>query len=100
MMASIERMIQKFISSIFYHKTDPCPSTLPTIASETNSYSESRLPAKAALTDWKYEGQKPVDHDYWAGKKGLTAQFVIDLGCDKTLIKIEMRNIQNDSSWG
>ena len=85
---------------IFHHKTDPCPSTLPTIASETNSFDKSTLPAKAALTDWKYEGQLPGDHDYWAGARGLTAQFVIDLGCEKTITKIEMRNIQNESGYG
>ena len=52
------------------------------------------------MTDWKYEGQRPLEHDYWAGAVGLTAHFVIDLGCEKTLIKIEIRNIQNGSVMG
>ena len=81
---------------MLHHKTDPCPSTLPTIASEKNTISLSEFPARAALIDFNYDGKLPEEstvYNYWAGAPGLKAEFVIDLGCEKTLIKIEMRNM-------
>ena len=53
MMASKVRL-----NHIVHHITDPCPSTMPTIASEKNSYNEL-IPARAALIDFNYEGNRP-----------------------------------------
>ena len=87
--------------------TDPCPSTLPTIASyKYDGGHGQQWPARAALVDYVTEGYLPGEpgvFNIWAGtgQQGRDEPgFVIDLGCMKTITKIEMRNTANSYNYG
>ena len=79
---------------ILDHKSDPCPTTLPRIASETNTLIKRWWPASSALVDGVPGERLPPDgrNNYWAGLQNREAGFVTDLGCVKTITKIELRN--------
>ena len=80
--------------------TDSCPMTKPAIASDTNTHSV-HWPARAALVDGVVEGTLPDGRkNIWAGRENTEAGFVTDLGCIKTITKIELRNTENSHSYG
>ena len=103
--ASLAILHRNNLIYIFHHTADPCPSILPTIASERNTFPNYRFPAKAALIDSITEGSlpgQPGQFNYWAGENigGQEQGFVVDLGCRKTIDKIELRNMQNKPEHG
>ena len=81
--------------------SDPCPTTLPVIASDTNTFPNGNWPARAALVDGITEGMLPDgSKNIWAGDLNKEAGFITDLGCKKTITKIELRNTNSEYNYG
>ena len=86
---------------ILDHKSDACPTILPVIASDTNTWHSGMWPARAALVDGVSEGDLPDGKkNIWAGATNTEAGFVTDLGCVETITKIELRNTDNSNGHG
>ena len=80
--------------------TESCIMTRPVIVSDTNTISD-QWPARAALVDGVVERTLPDGRkNIWAGRRDTEAGFVTDLGCIKTITKIELRNTENSHSYG
>ena len=74
---------------------------LPVIASDTNTFPSGNWPARAALVDGITEGMLPDgSKNIWAGDLNKEAGFVTDLGCEKTIFKIELRNTNTEYNYG
>ena len=89
------------------YKTDQCPTILPVIAPDTITAFPDNWPAEAALVDGVtegnlpgWEGQGDRMKNIWAGAVNTAAVLVIDLGCAKTIAKIELRNTDNIYDYG
>ena len=53
------------------------------------------------MVDGITEGTLPDgSRNMWAGHKDKEAGFVTDLGCEKTITKIELRNTDNQYDYG
>ena len=73
--------------------------TLPVIVSDSNTI--QCWPASAALVDGITEKTQPDgSKNIWAGYENKEAGFVTDLGCKKTITKIELRNTNNKNNYG
>ena len=77
------------------------------MASDKSSINPDIWPAEAALVDGVtegnlpgWEGQGDRMKNIWAGAVNTAAGFVIDLGCAKTIAKIELRNTDNSYGYG
>ena len=96
-----------FVLLFLDYKTDQCPTILPVIAPDTITAFPDNWPAEAALVDGVtegnlpgWEGQGDRMKNIWAGAVNTAAGFVIDLGCSKTIAKIELRNTDNSHNYG
>ena len=62
------------------------------MVSETNTYSDIS-PAASTLVDNEKEGDLGNGTwSVWAGASGRSASFVVDLGCETVVTKIDLRN--------